>query len=161
MTLVSVWSALLSLALAVQDGVVVPCHDIRTEANGSRTLIYRGDRACRDFDDSVTVSGLWIDEFEGQRFIPDYDTLADARRVREDRRARDIWFATDAQTSWPDLRMERGEFGGVYRVHMTGRFARKKEGPTLGGGFGHMGMSDGLFLADRIISVEYLGPLAP
>ncbi len=154
-------AAALPLALAAAEGAPVPCHDMVTDANGGRTLIYRGDRICRDFEAPVAVSGLWVDEFEGQRLIPGHDKLDDAWRIRKDRDARNIWFSTDEQTAWPTQHVTRTGTGGVYRVRVKGRHARKKDGPVMGRGFGHMGGSDAMFLADQILSVEYLGPIAP
>ena len=53
--------------------------------------------------------------------------------------------------------MDDGRIAGA----ATARYARKKDGPVMGRGFGHMGGSDAMFLADRILSIEYLGPIAP
>lgn len=146
----------LPLAFAAASDGTDRCFD-RSISNGHPVMIYRGDRKCHDFSTSVTVSGLWVDEFEGQRLIPQGRTLEDAERVRRDVRSRRIWFSTDDETRWDAPAPKRGGGGSqIYRIRVTGRYALKAD-PAAHGGFGHFGASDGLFLADRVVSVERLG----
>jgi hypothetical protein len=148
------------MLMVVDDAATDRCLERQGSRNGIALMIYRGDRLCYDFEPSVIVSGLWVDEFEGQRFLPGARTLVDAERMLRDRRARHIWFTTDEKTRWEGPRPDGARGGGqIYRVRVEGRYARKAD-LAAPGGFGHLGASDGLFLADRIISLDPLGKIA-
>ena len=110
---------------------------------------YVGDRRCLSFDPPGRFKGIWINEFEGSNFVPGGREISDVKPS-----LKHIWLATDRQTSMPQgMTAEQGHaylvtFIGIPAHHRTVR---------LGDGFGHLGMSTGLVLADRFVSMTDLG----
>lgn len=141
---------------AAQDSAVgappVPCVDERVEG-GTRVLVYRGDRTCVDFAERREFGGLWVNEFEGSAWI---DGPASIAALPADWREQRVWFSTDAQTRWPGEISRR--YGHVYRVRFIGRATRDMNRKPLEG-YGHLGVSRGLVLADEILEFTDLGPL--
>ena len=127
-----------------------PCAD--RAADGS--VRYRREAQCYRMERARRHRGVWIDEFEGQRFVPAGTTplpwpdptpgTPDAReqyeRVRRDR----IWI--DAGRFGIERRFRR--MGTRRLVEFIGRRTRYP------GRHGHMGMSGHLMVVDRVISVR-------
>jgi len=111
---------------------------------------YVGDRACVDFAEPRTYQGIWINEFEGSRYFDGARDLAEVAKM-DDR----VWFSFDEKTQWPGE--ARHELYRAYKVIFDGRQARDMKRPPLEG-YGHFGMSPGLVLADRVVSIEDIGP---
>jgi hypothetical protein len=116
---------------------------------GIRVQAYQGDRKCVDFSAPRQISGIWINEFESSAFYEGARTIADTRGEKPQ-----VWFSTDEETKLlPHL---RPQLGHAYRITIIGRAAADMDrGPMKG--YGHMSMSPGLVLADRIIAIEDLG----
>ena len=137
-----------------QEQAFNPPAQCRREERGGATavVVYLGGRSCVRFQAPRRFAGLWVNAFEGQRYV-------DRARVQSDvpdRGGETTWFSTDDHT-------EHREASGCPRQHVCrivflGRAAvDMHRGPLEG--YGHMGLSNGLVLADRILSIEDLGPL--
>jgi len=147
--------ALLALAQAAPPAERPrPCY--REEVQGGVPVqVYLGDRVCVDLTPPRTFVGVWIDEFEGSRFVEGARSWADAQRDR-----RTVWLN-------PHDPLKRGKVsfgprGHAYRVTFVGRQARDGNRKPLEG-YGHFGMGQGLVVVDEFLSAEDLGdrPVPP
>jgi hypothetical protein len=119
---------------------------------------YVGDRKCVTFDPPRTISGIWINEFEGSSFHENIKRLREVRLGIEPNNVH-VWLAIDNETLMSSELMQRG-FGRAYRIKFIGRNAtdmRRKSGD----GYGHLGGSSGLVLVDQLIDWEDIGPADP
>lgn len=146
------WFAAAALLIQAAAGDAAPDKCWREQVeNGVRVMVYLGDRSCVPLEPPSEQDGLWINAFEGQRFIPDGTKPADVKR-----RDAGIWFNMHELLT-PDLPV-RPLTGHVYRVRFVGRMATDMNRKPLDG-YGHMSMSPGLVVVDRMIAMEDLGPL--
>jgi hypothetical protein len=125
-----------------------PCsYAIDAQTRGSRPT-----DQCYKMEPARTYRGIWIDEFEGQAFIPDGTTppgwpTSDPkspgwREAAERARAARIWLTTD-RVDLPHKRQ-----AGTRRVLLE--FVGRKT--MYPGAFGHMGMSGHELIVDRVLS---------
>jgi hypothetical protein len=127
------------------------CSGERVE-NGIKVIDYRGDRTCIAFGPPRRFRGIWLASMEGFDFVEGTTTIAQAKA-----RSRKVWLTIDQQSLvTPDLR--RPHIGHAYRVSFIGRAAidMHRKPPD---GYGHMGMSSGLVLVDRMLVAKDLGPI--
>ena len=110
-------------------------------------MTHVGDRKCLTFDPPRTISGIWINEFEGSSFHEDMKSLSKVQSSKYD-----VWLSIDNDTAMsPEL--ERRGFGRAYKITFIGRNARDMPGkPT--GGYGHGSLYKGLIIVDRVIDWE-------
>ncbi len=129
---------------------VPPCYH-EDNRGGVRILVYDGDRKCVPLREPRTYEGVWINDFEGSRFA---ENTTDANEVLA--QSNRIWF-NPYDTLVPLPANFRAYYGHVYRVRFVGREAvdMKRKGLE---GYGHFGMSEGLILADQMISIEDITP---
>ena len=98
--------------------------------------------------------GIWINEFEGQQFIPEGVTLPEWPRTNprspgwreqfERARAASIWLDVDRAMSDDDVRRA----GRRMLIEFIGRQT------AYPGNYGHMGMSGNEIIVDRVISLK-------
>lgn len=119
-------------------------------SNGTALRVYGGDRKCVSFHPPGEMTGIWVNEFEGSAFYAGAKTLADTRGKKGD-----VWLSMDGQTVLPAN--FRRHYGRAYRITIVGRTALDMNRAPLEG-YGHMGMSRGLVLVDRVIDSQDLGP---
>jgi len=103
------------------------------------------DDQCYRMAPPERMRGIWIDEFEGSRFLPGL-TAAPAADPAGPR----IWLDMDAHPV-PALPAERRRPGGVYLVDFIGRRT------LYPGHYGHMGMSEQEVVVQRLISARAVG----
>lgn len=119
-----------------------------------RFMTYAGDRKCLTFDPSRTISGIWINEFEGSSFHENMKRLNDVQSGKYD-----VWLSIDNDTAMsPEL--ERRGFGRAYKITFIGRNARDMLGKSSGG-YGHGSLYKDLVIVDRVIDLEDVGHAAP
>ena len=105
------------------------------------------DRHTYVFGPTRRFRGVWVNDFEASSFVEGARTLAEALHS-----FKRIWLTTDEATTFPGkLRPHRRE---VYQIEFEGRATRIKK---PGEGFGHLGMSSGLVVADRVLSIRDVG----
>ena len=119
--------------------------------DGIRVIVYLGDRSCVRFKPARTYSGLYVNAFEGQQFIVNGRSRNDVARDRSN-----VWFSTDEQTAHNEA--TRCPRRHVCQIVFEGREAVDMNRPVLEG-YGHMGVSAGVVLADRILSTVDLGTI--
>jgi hypothetical protein len=100
--------------------------------------------------------GIWINEFEGQQFIPEGVTLPEWPRTNprspgwreqfERARAASIWLSVDRAMTDDDVRRT----GRRMLIEFIGRQT------AYPGNYGHMGMSGNEIIVDRVISLKVL-----
>lgn len=103
-------------------------------------------RTCRAWNAPRSYHGIFIQEFEGDRFI---ENAVPALRYVSKRR---IWLAFDQKSDAsrvPELKAPDGHTK-IWHVAFVGRSNH------YAGRFGHLGMSDGEVLVDRVISARKL-----
>lgn len=109
---------------------------------------------CYKMDMPHTYRGVWINEFEGQQFIPEGTVAADWPRADrkspgwskrfEQFRLGNIWLDTSRVT----FEENRPRYGGNWFIEFSGR-------KTLyPGAYGHMGMSGQEIVVDRLIALR-------
>ncbi|MBI1682519.1 hypothetical protein [Caulobacter hibisci] len=125
---------------------------VREQTNGHVFVRYLGDRACVDFAPARTISGVWIDQFEGSSFYEGATSLSDIAG-----RKHTTWLTLDAQTELPAGFVRKRPTARAYRLTFVGRNARDMDRLPLEG-YGHFGVSPGLVLVDRLTVWEDLGP---
>lgn len=135
----------LLLLLAAQDAPDPPrCH---------RTVSYADNKferhGCTEFETQREFTGLWINEFEGQRFVEDATSAADIPRGRG---AHQIWFEVDAQTGMPP-EWKRSRGARLYWVRFRGKAAKDMRRKPMEG-YGHFGMSSGIVLVDEVLEIR-------
>ncbi len=97
--------------------------------------------------------GVWVNEFEGSKFIEGVrgaeDALASEARV---------WLHIDGQTVRPSGFIP--ETRRAYRLKIQACIAPEREGSGgRQGGYGHFGQSTGFIAVNEIIEFEDLGPI--
>jgi len=115
---------------------------------------YIGDRRCLRLDAPHTLQGLWINNFEGSIFVSGARKVADVHPS-----LKPVWLSVDDKSIVPPGWKPRG--GHVYHLTFIGRSAPDLHRPAGDGGYGHLGMFNGLVLVDRLIEVTDLGPVSP
>jgi hypothetical protein len=119
--------------------------------NGIPVRVYQGDRECVALAPPAEITGVWLNEFEGSVFHENAVNLTEVKAGKSE-----VWFSMDSQTQLPaDFRRQ---YGHAYRMTLIGRKAVDMHREPLDG-YGHMGMSPGLIVADRILRMEDLGPI--
>ncbi|WP_174291365.1 hypothetical protein [Sphingomonas bacterium] len=118
--------------------------------NGTQVIVNLGDRSCVKIKPSRTYQGLWVNAFEGRRFIDGGHGRWDVSRHHSD-----VWFSTDDQTRHEETSPCPRQH--VCKITFDGREAVDMQRSGAFEGYGHMGMSAGLVLADRIASIKDLG----
>ena len=119
---------------------------------GTEIEEYKGDRVCVDFQQPREFQGIWVNQFEGIRFVENARTLADIPTGDGIER---VWFTIDEQTRMP-AGWRSAPLGRAYRVRFRGRAAQDMHRKPLDG-YGHFGMSAGLVLVDELFEIEDLG----
>ncbi len=125
------------------------CSEVES-VGGTRVHKFVGARRCYDFLPTRPYDGIYIDEFEGRRFVP--IDWASGRNYT----APSIWFDIDEAS---DLRMAPvfanhvGKRDGKHRLWRVRFVGRETARP---GGYGHMGMSKRLLLVDRMVKADLL-----
>ena len=113
--------------------------------DGSWVLDMDEPRSCYFYSPPRRMQGVYIDEFEGQRFLENASTTPPL--VARD----DVWFDVDQQSDLrrtPRLRnRENGTI--IWLVDFIGRRTESARG-----GYGHMGGSNADVLVDRMISAQ-------
>ena len=105
------------------------------------------------FQPTREFSGIWINEFEGSRFIENGRSLADVPGWHE---GEQVWLDME-HSRWADNNWRRYP-GHVYRVRFRGRAACDMHRETaMMGGYGHLGMSNGLVVVDYLYELDDLG----
>lgn len=106
-----------------------------------------GSRACYNFHEPRVFKGIYIDEFEGQRFIE--GAMPSARYAPKDK----VWLEIDEKSDLSAARqiVSRKKKGtGIWLIEFEGQKAIQ----TRGGGFGHFGMSEDLVIVDKVLSAQ-------
>jgi hypothetical protein len=120
-----------------------------------------GSRVAVEMKPRRTYEGVWFDIFEAQQFV-DRGRDGDAHLDRDA-----PWIAIDrssALKSYPDFRRDLTT-PRRYRIRFLGREARdmdchRKDSGLASGCYGHEGAFSGMVVADRILSIAYIGRLA-
>lgn len=126
------------------------CWDKFANPDGHTSFGFIGDRRCYTFEASQTFSGIYIDEFEGHRFI------AGASGLPPYHPRDNIWFSIDEparQALMRNIPPERRRWTKLWQIVFVGR---KANGP---GGFGHLGGFDGLVVVDQIKSATVIASI--
>ena len=143
------------LAQPIGDGTVERgCTPTGRAAYG--VFEYLGNRKCLEFEPAREMTGVWVNDFEGSAFHEGARSWAEADARRSERAP---WFEIDEATALP--RSFRRRYYHAYRITFVGRRAKPLPPGPPGvprlPGFGHMGMSASMILADRVIRSEDLG----
>ncbi|MBL0914956.1 MAG: hypothetical protein IBJ13_05410 [Sphingopyxis sp.] len=104
-----------------------------------------GPRACYSFDPPREFSGIYVDEFEGQQFIQTKNL-----RLPVVAPAQSIWLDFDTLSDLGPLKNKPDDGTQLWHVRFIGRQANSSSA------YGHMGMSDGAILVDRVLSATML-----
>jgi hypothetical protein len=127
-----------------------PC----TEYVDAQTLREVPTDQCYKMDPPRRFRGIWIDEFEGQAFIPEGATPPEwPRGERQSPGWQQQFDRAQAASIWLDVdRVNLGhEFNRGSRKLLIDFIGRKT---TYTGAYGHMGMSGNEIIVDRVISVK-------
>jgi hypothetical protein len=99
-------------------------------------MTYIGDRKCVALEPPRTISGIWINEFEGSSFHENIKRLREVRLGAESSNER-VWLTIDNETLIsPELK--RRPSGRAYRIRFVGRNASDMLRKS-GDGYGHLG----------------------
>ncbi len=90
------------------------------------------------------MRGIWFNEFEGSRFVRDAQSLPQAERDTTQ-----VWLEIDDQSLAPARLIRNERLGSAYYIEFEGRETSDMH-RLRGDGYGHLGMSEGLVLVDRI-----------
>ena len=129
----------------------LPCtYHIGTDAIGALPT-----DQCYKMDKPRRFRGVWIDEFEGQAFIPEGTKAPEWPRHLYSRSPRwqEQFNRAQAATIWLDVERAKvkHEFGAGGRKMVIDFVGRKT---TYPGSYGHMGMSGNEIIVDRVISLK-------
>ena len=141
----------LLLAASVSSSDREAADDCWTEevVGGVTTMVHRGYRQCVDLTEPREISGVWVNQFESSAF---YENAQDATvHGSADRR---VWLDFDAISVTPPE--FEPQYGHAYQLKIVARSAKDMDHKPLQG-YGHMGLSDGLVLVDRVVEWEDLG----
>jgi hypothetical protein len=111
------------------------------------TMEFVGSRACYNFHEPRVFKGIYIDEFEGQRFIE--GAMPAARYKPKDT----VWLEIDEKSDLSAARQivsRKIKGTGIWLIEFEGQKAIR----TRGGGFGHLGMYEDLVLVDKVLSAQ-------
>lgn len=99
-------------------------------------------------------SGIYVDDFEGQRFFEGAKTLADV-----DLKARPwVWFAPDIVAHGAKFGIQRRRLGDAYRLVFRGvKRTRASRVPVCG--YGHMSVFEAEIGLTRLERIERLGSM--
>ncbi len=126
------------------------------ERSGGTVLVIRGsDRDCGRFRAARSFEGVWIDEFEGSRFVEGARSYEDARRRPvADRQV--YWLAIDDKSDIANVLPRR--YGTAYRIRLIARekLPEAQRSRFSLPGFGHMGMWHRSILVDAVRSAEVI-----
>jgi hypothetical protein len=154
------WAALLTMqgAATAPDPQSV-CR--REERGGSGVVVPLGpDRACRRFRPPRSYTGIWIDDFEGSRFVEGAHTVEEARR-RAGKDAGVYWLSIDRESRIAPVLPRR--YGTAYRLRLDAQemLAEPSAAPVPLPGFGHMSMSHREILVNEVHVAEVISTAAP
>jgi hypothetical protein len=90
------------------------------------------------------MRGIWINDFEGSRFIKGARILPHAEEG-----ALQVWLEIDERSVAPAELVSEESLGKAYYIEFKGRPASDMD-RYPGEGYGHMGMARGLVLVDRV-----------
>jgi hypothetical protein len=90
------------------------------------------------------MRGIWINDFEGSRFIKDARVLS-----RAEQGASEVWLEIDERSLAPAELLSEESLGKAYYIEFKGRAASDMD-RYPGDGYGHMGMARGLVLVDSV-----------
>jgi hypothetical protein len=121
--------------------------------HGVEVSLYVGDRACIQFGPARVIEGVWFNQFEQSRFFEGARNLAEAAK-RDDL----VWLTIDGKSRSP-AGLKQPTYHAYY-IRFVGRSALDMHRQN-GNGYGHMGLSEGLVLVDRIVQVVDLGFVSP
>lgn len=121
----------------------MPC-TIVSERNGYKYVEGTPLDECYRMLPPQRYQGVWVNEFEGSRFYPDWRTVPASRDEAR------IWLDVE-RVGLRDLEPN----GQAYLVEFEGR---RTMYPGL---FGHLGEAEHELIADRIISIRKVGPPPP
>lgn len=149
------WAALLAIQGAATIATPAPvCR--REERSGSAVIVTSApDRVCRLFHAPRVYEGVWIDEFEGSRFVEGAHGYDEARR-RPVSDTTVYWLAIDEKSDIAKLVPRR--YGTAYRVRLIAQEMRPERERTRFSlpGFGHMGMWHRSVLLNDVRSAEVI-----
>jgi len=121
----------------------------RVDVNDPNSETFIGARRCYDYLAPRAYQGIYVDEFEGQRFVPDGWPAGQP--------APSIWVDFDARSDVSAAPLLAQQFTAAYdghnrnwRVRIIGRETARP------GRYGHMGGSNRAMLIDRIVSADLL-----
>ncbi|MGK6355469.1 hypothetical protein ACMGDH_09585 [Sphingomonas sp. DT-207] len=118
----------------------------RERREGEFTVVDRSpDRQCVDFAAPREFTGIWIDEFEGSRFV---EGVRDTSALPGFDQGKRVWLEIDDESRMPKA-WRREPSQQLYRVRFLGRASRDQDRPEAMG-YGHLGMSHGLVLVDEM-----------
>lgn len=129
----------------------LPCAHELPSTSPSGFFEFLPTQECYKMDRPRRFRGVWIDEFEGQEFVPDGQAKLEWPRSgvrpeeRERVRATKIWIDFSLVGGGRKFR-DRG--GGKSQVEFIGRKTR------YAGSYGHMGLFAHYIIVDRVISVR-------
>lgn len=128
-----------STSSTLPERAASPIHSYKSAASEDRSTYTFGSR--RRF------RGIWVNDFEASNFVEGARTLESALH-----HSKRIWLTIGDATIFPGkLRPQRRE---VYFIKFEGRATRINKS---GHGFGHLGMSSGLVVAERVVSIRDIG----
>lgn len=152
---------LLAALLLTQGAATVPppaaapvCR--REERSGGTVTVIRGpDRDCRRFRAARSYEGVWIDEFEGSRFVEGARSYDEARR-RPASDAAVYWLGIDGKSDIAKVIPRRP--GTAYRIRLIARemLPEGQRSRFSLPGFGHMSMWHRSLLVDQVQVVEVI-----
>ena len=117
--------------------------------NGHTVLSELDPRNCNDWQSPRVFDGIYVDEFEGQRFLEGAKSAE--RYVSRDR----VWLNLDHRTQLGPLVPIRPDDGKtrVYHVRFSGRKTARP------GRYGHFGMSSEEIVVDRILQARLVSTI--
>lgn len=124
------------------------------QANGGiSALAYIGDRACVPLGPATEMDGVWLNAFEGSKFIANKSDIGDRPAGIPA-----VWLTVDEKTVWPSG-SNSATRNRAYRIKFVGRYA-KDMNRRPSEGYGHLSMSPGLVMVDRVLEIVDIGPTA-
>ncbi|MEH3104748.1 MAG: hypothetical protein PGN12_12695 [Sphingomonas phyllosphaerae] len=152
---------LLAALLFIQGAAAVPSPAVasvcrREERSGGVVTVSRGpDRDCRRFRAARSYDGVWIDEFEGSRFVEGARSYDEARR-RLASEPKVYWLAIDEKSDIAKVVPRR--YGTAYRIRLIARemLPDAQRSPFSLPGFGHMSMWHRSLLVDQVQVAEVI-----
>lgn len=128
----------------------------REERSGGVVTVMRGpDRDCRSFRPARSYDGLWIDAFEGSKFVEGARRYDEARR-RLASEPKVYWLDFDKRSEMTKVVPRRD--GTAYHVRLIARemLPEPQRSRFSLPGFGHMGMWHRSLLVDAVQSAEVI-----